>query len=107
MRLQRYYILDEEHHAIEVPDFDSWAEWFENSNRQVDYTEITSQMYVSTVCIGLDHSLGVGPPLLFETMIFGGPKSVDRQQWRYASWDDAVVGHKAAVRIARASSYHD
>jgi hypothetical protein len=52
------------------------------------------------VFLGLDHRFGgSGPPLLFETMIFGGP--LDEEMWRYSSWDAAEAGHAAAVRKAR------
>jgi hypothetical protein len=75
------------------------GKWFEGANRHVGDTGITSECRVSTVFLGIDHRFhGNGPPLLFETMIFGGP--LDQEQWRY-SWDDADVGHRAAVRKAR------
>src|SRR5262245_32019844 len=100
--LNKHYILDAEHHVIEV-DWLTWAHWFEElSNRIVDYTQITSQIEVSTVFLGLDHRFhGKGPPILFETMIFGGPEEIDQYQRRYSSWDDAQAGHAAAVRMAR------
>jgi hypothetical protein len=47
---------------------------------------------------------GKGPPILFETMIFGGP--LHEYCWRYASWDDAQAGHKAAVRKAHEAVGH-
>jgi len=94
----RHYILDDDNRPVEA-DFLTWAMWFE-ANRVVDYTEITSAVHVSTIFMGLDHRhFGKGPPILFETMIFGGP--LDQHMWRYASWDDAITGHKAAVGKAR------
>jgi hypothetical protein len=96
----KYYILDDENRPVSV-DLFTWAEAFDNlSNRIVGWTQITSEITVSTVFLGFDHRhLGEGPPILFETMIFGGP--LDQQMWRYCSWDDAVVGHGMAVEIAR------
>ena len=39
---------------------------------------------VSTVCLVIDHNWGGGPPLIFETMIFGdGP--LDKWQRRYST----------------------
>ncbi|MET0724213.1 MAG: hypothetical protein ABWY64_25770 [Tardiphaga sp.] len=97
-----YYILDADNHVVPV-DMMTWARWLEenNNNRSVGYTEITSQCRVSTVFVsGLDLRFeGDGPPILFETMIFGGP--LDDSQWRYASYDDAVTGHQTAVTKAR------
>jgi hypothetical protein len=98
----RTYILDGER-VVLCPSVMEWARWNEGAaNTRVDYTEITSDCRVSTVFLGLDHRFfGDGPPLVFETMIFGGPKDLDENLWRYSSWDDAAIGHKAAVRKAR------
>lgn len=97
----RYYILDNENHTVPV-DFMTWAKWFEDGNRVVDYTEITSQVFVSTVFLGIDHRFfGEGPPVLFETMIFGADGD-DMGCYRYTSWDDAATGHKVIVGKLRA-----
>lgn len=53
---------------------------------------------VSTVFLGMNHQFGNGPPLIFETMIFGGEHSDD--QWRYATEAEALEGHKAVVVLA-------
>lgn len=52
---------------------------------------------VSTVFLGLDHQFGDGPPLVFETMIFGGEH--DQEQWRYSTIEEAREGHDRAVQI--------
>lgn len=99
---ERWYILDADHNVIKVADLFTWGRWLEErpNERIIGYTEITSECCVSTVFLGLDHrTWGAGPPIIFETMIFGGP--LDQQQWRYSSYDDAETGHKAAVRKAR------
>ncbi len=98
----RCYILDADNHAAEASLLE-WSRWFEDANRRVGYTQITSEINVSTVFLGFDHRhFGKGPPILFETMIFGGP--LDQEQSRYSSWDDAETGHRAAVRKAREAS---
>ena len=48
-----------------------WARVHEADNR-VSVDTIEGQR-VSTVWLGLDHRFDEGPPLIFETMIFGGP----------------------------------
>jgi hypothetical protein len=54
---------------------------------------------VSTVFLGIDHNLsGKGPPLLFETMIFGGTHN-DYQK-RYSTYKEAEEGHKEACKLA-------
>ena len=47
------------------------------------------KMWVSTVFLGLEMAFRDGPPVLFETMIFGGP--FDEQfQWRYHTKKEAI-----------------
>jgi len=86
------YILDGKE-PVEVSDIMTWATWFETADRIVKQTPINQDVRVSTVFLGLDHQFGDGPPLLFQTMIFGG----EYDQWRYSTWDEAVLGHNAAV----------
>jgi hypothetical protein len=99
----KYYILDAEHRPVEA-DFETWARFFENNKRRrVAHTQL-GDVCVSTVFLGLDHRFGDdGPPIVFETMIFGGPLDQERCLRRYSSWDDAEAGHAAAVRKARAT----
>lgn len=47
---------------------------------------------VSTVWIGLDHSFGFGPPLIFESMVFGG--DFDGEMARYSTREEAMAGHQ-------------
>lgn len=57
---------------------------------------------VSTVWLGLDHRfLGDGPPLIFETMIFGG--DLDEQTERYGSEREAREGHARWVALVEAA----
>jgi hypothetical protein len=84
-------------------DLLTWGRWFEDhqSERVVARTELSPQVFVSTVFLGLDHNFfGDGPPILWETMIFGG--SLDQDQWRYSSRAAAEAGHLDAVELARA-----
>lgn len=59
---------------------------------------------VSTVFLVLDHNFsGKGPPVLFETMVFGkkaeGQAETihDQECARYCTWDEAKAGHKKMV----------
>ena len=54
---------------------------------------------VSTVFLALDHSFTDGPPVLWETMVFGQGDG-DEYQERYTSYEDAVEGHKRACEFA-------
>jgi hypothetical protein len=100
VNLERYFILDDENRP-KPADLMTWGRWFENNNRVVDFTQITSALSVSTVFLGIDHRhFGSGPPLLFETMVFDGNGDT-LECHRYVSWDDAVTGHRATVRRLR------
>jgi hypothetical protein len=82
-------------------DVDTWGKWLNTDKRIVAKTDI-GDVQVSTVFIGLDHSFGSGgPPLLFETMIFGGEH--DQYQSRCSTWDEAEIEHAEAVAMVRES----
>jgi hypothetical protein len=54
---------------------------------------------VSTVFLGIDHNFGLeGPPIVFETMVFiddaeDDERGNDYGQWRYSTYDEALLGH--------------
>lgn len=58
------------------------------------------EVRTSTVFLALDHSLGDGEPVLFETMVMGGVN--DGYQERYTSYALAMAGHRriAAQQLA-------
>lgn len=62
---------------------------------RVDLTRCGKAGEVSTVWIGLDLGWGRGAPLIFETMIFGGP--LDGETARYATEAEARAGHRFHV----------
>lgn len=51
---------------------------------------------ISTVFLGINHQIGDDAPLLFETMIFGGPHN--EYQERCATYDEAEEMHKRALQ---------
>lgn len=111
------YILDENGNPIEEIDLLKWGRWFETADRHIDKTMIGIEMWkfwlgkllkikrwepcwVSTVFLGLNHNFYcTGPPLLFETMIFGGEH--DQYQERYTTKKEAIEGHKRALKIIK------
>jgi hypothetical protein len=98
----KLYMLDADNHVVDVSNLITWGEFMETGNRGVGYTQITSEIAVSTVFLGLDHRFfGKGPPILFETLVFGGP--LDGEGGRYSSYDDAETGHRMMVAKARAA----
>ena len=83
-------------------DLLEWVHWFENfSNRQVQLTNV-GDIRISTVFLSIDHNFSkMGPPLLFESMVFGG--ALDEAQERYATWDEATAGHERLVKQVKAA----
>lgn len=97
--MSNLYVLDEAGNPIRCKSVLKWGRFFENSDlRRVAEDQIGDQR-VSTVFLGIDHRFGEGPPVLYETMIFGGPH--DEFQERYNTKAEAVAGHEAACRMAR------
>lgn len=101
MNFCKYYRLDG-HTPVECDMFE-YAKYFEDKTlRKVALDTIGGTM-VSTVFLGTDHRhVPGGPPILFETMIFGGPH--DEYQERFCTWDEAVAGHAAALKLAQEAS---
>ena len=88
-----HYRLDG-HTPVPEPDLVAWGSWFVTADRTVARTWLAPDVEVSTVFLGLDHAFQPGgPPLLFETMIFGG--RLDGHQERFTTWAEAVTGHEA------------
>jgi len=95
--MSEHYIL--EGREPKPAELMEWARWYENSkDRRVAKDEIGAIM-VSTMFLGLNHQYGDGPPLLFETMIFGGPH--DQYQERCSTWEQAEEMHRVAVELVR------
>ncbi len=62
---------------------------------------------VSTVFLGVDHGIGEGDPILFETMVFDKSKSgmadeLDGYTQRYCNYAEAEQGHQEILDKVRA-----
>lgn len=109
-----HYTLDERGEPVPEPDLFAWAEWLEADQktgaRRLAQDTIGPYL-VSTVFMGLDHGFGEGPPVLWETMIFGVEEEIEflgkRRRCRkevgadrYTSKAEALAGHASAVKLA-------
>ena len=92
----RYILQDGK--PIVSHDLIAWSSWLETADRTVARDTI-GESKVSTVFLGLDHQFGSGPPLLFETMVFGGP--LDGEQEHYSTRQQALAGHAEMLRKVR------
>jgi hypothetical protein len=70
----------------------------DNQKRIVGKTKV-GEAEVSTVLLVIDHNFGEGPPLIFETMVFGGPH--DEWMERYSTEAEAKAGHDRVVAALR------
>jgi hypothetical protein len=100
----RYYILGNQ---VVVPASGAmeFGKWVETADRIVSKTQV-ADIEVSTVFIGIDHQFYNGPPLLFETMVFGG--DLDQTCRRCFTWDEAVEQHETILSevLNRAYGYY-
>lgn len=89
-------------------DMWQWAKLLDHPNyrvvAQTDMVRDDQTIQVSTVWLGLNHNWSpIGPPRIFETMIFGGPR--DLEQWRYATVEAAQEGHIDTIHSLRLQGY--
>ena len=89
----RWYILKDKT-PVPISNVVEWAMWFQLAD--ADGSRVVGNWtfgdtHISTVFLGIDHQFGGGPPMLFETMIFGGTQA--GYQARYSTWDEAQEGH--------------
>lgn len=94
------YILDENNEPVPCEDLFVFASWFEDVENRIVAKDKVDDVEVSTVFLGIDHDFsGQGPPVLWETMIFGG--RYNESQGRYCSHADALKGHAAALAAVK------
>jgi hypothetical protein len=82
-------------------DHHEWSMHFHDlSYKHVRVTAIDDDVEISTVWVGIDQGFGMGgPPLIFETMIFGG--DLDGYQWRWPTLEAAEAGHDQAIALVQ------
>ncbi len=78
-----------------------WIRGVANWYKIVRHDHLQADVLVSTVWLGWDHSMGMGgPPLIFETMVFGLPKW-DGYTDRYSTEAEAIEGHERVLAEVR------
>lgn len=95
--MKRLYVLDGKK-PVQAPDFMQYAMCMGDDNLRRVGLDVIGEVHVSTVFIGMDHQFrDGGPPILFETMVFGMDAEGYGRQWRYSTWEEAAEGHVLAV----------
>lgn len=95
----------------EVIDLNTFAELCEDFNYKVVKQDEIGDFLVSTIWLGIDHNFynifhGHGKPLIFETMIFSdNEKYDDIYQERYSTEEEALEGHKKAIKEAERMAF--
>lgn len=99
--MKRYYIL-QEGVPFAVPGVEAWGAWISDvANARCCVLRLTSfgDIDISTVFLGIDESPDDGPPLVWETKVFGGPLNSESE--RYATREQACEGHdRMSERVA-------
>ena len=94
-KLDCFYLLDNDGIPYVVKDLDEWGRGLFDQRRVAE--TIVGDARVSTVFLGLDHGCGDDPPVLFETMVFGGVHCGLMK--RYTSLKAAKEGHELFTQI--------
>src|SRR5216683_7480467 len=102
-RRRQYYVLEG---TVPVPlpnlDVKTMRSWSETAYRCVARTDLTPEVEVTTVFLGVDQGPTLdGPPLLFATGVDGGP--LEGEDGFYSTWPEAEQGHEAMCTRVRAT----
>jgi hypothetical protein len=98
-----FYILDDDHQLVEVPDLMQWAEWSfgENEDRRFIALDRIGDITVSTIFLGMKSNSidALGFQFRpFETLVTGERANIER---KYRTWDEALAGHRGIVNELR------
>ena len=98
-----WYTLDENRKTVPCESAEVYQKWHTSMPEKSDWysmktgigfsvanTCLPDGRRVSTVYLGLDHSFGEDPPLLWETMVFPEANVCER----YETLEQAIQGHK-------------
>lgn len=93
-RIQKF-VLNDAGDPVPCEELHEWAAWLTanpGTSRRLAF-DVAGHVSVSTIFRGFDHV--VVRPMLWETIILGGP--AHGETTRYATRDEALRGHEATV----------
>jgi hypothetical protein len=100
-----YWTLDDDGNPQPCDDVLKWGQWFEGSIEKRRVSEDRDEgpgaddVRISTVFLALDHSWRDGPPMLYETLVFGGV--LDGEMYRCSTREEAVLAHQVMCQRVR------
>jgi hypothetical protein len=100
-----FYYLDKDDNIVPVDNISNpeWLSFMKDfARRRLATDAVSDRVTVSTVFLGIDHGVPEGVPVLWETLIFGGP--LNGKMRRYSSREEALKGHKDMLDLARTGS---
>jgi hypothetical protein len=95
-----YYMLDKDRNIIPASLLE-WGTYLENTRKErIVKKDHVNGYRVSTVFLGLDHNYDPSDNKLhiFETMVFKERTLEDIYCDRYATWEEAEIGHARAMQ---------
>lgn len=92
--MKLYYVL-KDGQVVATENLIEWGEFMESGERVVAKTDI-GLVHISTMFLGLDHSMGGSPLILWKSLVFGGAH--DGLMKRYSTREEAQAGHHEIVR---------
>ncbi len=104
-----WYTLDDNNNVVKSTMLESCM--IRQDKKFIVKQEIIGEVKLSTVFMGLDHSMNSHnppddhKPIVFETMIFGGEHN-DYQE-RCSTWDEALKMHQDAVDLVNGGKMSD
>ena len=100
MSFKHAWYIERDGHVAPAVDLEEWSVFMnDNKNKRVDRTDLPWGGWVSTVFLGIDHSLEEeGPPVLYESMVFADMEMQDMDTERYCTRDEAKAGHEQMVQ---------
>lgn len=97
------WIMKRDGRLVPAANLLEWASYMEKARHLRGVArDFVEDVLVSTVFLGLDHSHGFGPPLLYETMTFGADDETGGP-WRYPTRAEALAGHAQVVAQVEAA----
>lgn len=99
----QHYILTSAGEPVPCDNILVWGIWMASADadgeRRIGRDTLPGDVTVSTIFLGIDRKRETGLPILFETLVMGGPH--DGRQRRYCTRAEALAGHQAIVAELR------